>query len=488
MKSTGKYVPRQMDLLNTEEWRKHNPTVTGKDVYLCHTGRVSEQWISDCNEERVLTSDMLSEIACQGNLDKACQRVISNKGSCGLDGMTTGELKTWFNANSVKLRESLLNGTYHPESVLEVEIPKSNGGVRKLGIPTVIDRLVQQAIHQVLSQRYERIFSTHSYGFRPGRSAHNAIQESSGYINGGHTWIVDIDLEKFFDTVNQQRLMWLLSLRVGDKRLLKLIHRILKSGVLVDGLISQRISGTPQGGPLSPLLSNIVLDELDKELERRGHKFVRYADDVRIFVKSQKSAIRVLEGMTRFIEKRLRLKVNKEKSKICRGQQTNFLGYSFQRDGTPILSLVSEKRFKDGIKKITSRRRGISLEQLIGELNSKLRGWLNYFRFAQMKSRISKLMGWIRRRLRCFRLKQCKRTIGIVRFLRKLDVPEWRCWLLALSGKGWWRLSASGQAHEGMNIKWFKKIGLFDLLDNYLRLKLEETAVYVSMYGGVRGR
>lgn len=362
--------------------------------------------------------------------------------------------------------------------MLQVEIPKANGGVRQLGIPTVIDRLVQQAIHQVLSPRYERIFSKHSYGFRPGQSAHDALQASTVHIGAGRKWIVDIDLEKFFDTVNQQRLMWLLSRRVGDKALLKLIHRILKSGVLVGGFMSHRISGTPQGGPLSPLLSNIVLDELDKELERRGPTFTRYADDMRIFVESQEAALRVMQSVTKFLEQRLRLSVNREKSKACRGWQTNFLGHSFLGNGTLILSRESENRFYNALREITSRRRGIALEQLLQELNAKLRGRLHCFRFAQMKGRLQKMTSWLSHRIRCFRLKQCKRALGIVRMLGKLGVPEWRCWLVALWGKGWWRLSATPQAHEGMNIEWFKKIGLFDIEKNYQRLKVEETAVY----------
>ena len=456
----------------------HNRSVTGVDVFHSTTGRVREEWVSDCKKERVLTQRLLEDVADTGNLEQACRRVISNKGCAGIDGMNVRELHTWFNRNWLKLRTMLLDGSYSPQEVLEVEIPKASGGVRKLGIPTVIDRLVQQAIHQVLSPRYERIFSEHSYGFRPNRSAHDALHASSEHIRDGREWIVDIDLEKFFDTVNQQRLMWLLSCRVGDKALLRLIHRILKSGVLAGGVTSQRISGTPQGGPLSPLLSNIVLDELDKELERRGHAFTRYADDMRIFVRSREAAKRVEKSITVYIEKRLRLRVNQEKSQICKGWQTNFLGHSFMDDGTLILSRTSEKRFKDAAKKITSRRRGISLEQLLCELNVKLRGWLNYFHYSRMENRLKSLMGWLRHRIRCFRLKQCKRAIGIVRFLRKLNVPTWRCWLVALSGKGWWRLSATPQSQEGMNLEWFKRIGLYDLEENYQRLKLGETAVY----------
>ena len=475
---TEKFVPRQLNLLDTEEWRVNNPPVRGVDVFHFSTGRVREQWVSDCEKERVLTSGYHAKVADVGNLERACRQVVANKGSAGVDGMTVGELHDWFNAHCGELREALLSGRYRAQPVLEVEIPKSSGGTRALGVPTVIDRLVQQAIHQVVSPRYERIFSENSYGFRPGRSAHDALHKSSAYVGQGRNWIVDIDLEKFFDTVNQQRLMWLLSRRVGDKRLLKLIHGILKSGILAGGLLSQRISGTPQGGPLSPLLSNIVLDELDKELERRGHTFVRYADDLRIFVKSREAAHRVMDSITRYLEKRLRLKVNRDKSKVCKGWETTFLGHSFLSDGTLALSNNSEKRLCDEIRRLTSRRRGISFDQLLSEVNTKLRGWLYYFRYSSMKNRLQRIIGWLHHRLRCFRLKQCKRVIGIVRFLRKQKVPAWRCWIVALSGKGWWRLSATPQAHEAMNNQWLREKGLFSLMDNYQRLKLEETAVY----------
>lgn len=488
MKRTEKYVERQMNLLKTEEWRECNPQVEGADVLHPSTGRVRTEWLSDCAEERVLTSRLLDEVADEDNLVRACRRVIANSGSPGIDGMTTGELSEWFSHNWRNLKDELHQESYRPEPVLLVEIPKPNGGTRKLGIPTVKDRLVQQAVHQVLSKRYERIFSDNSYGFRPNRNAHQALHISSNYVGAGYGWIVDIDLEKFFDTVNHQRLMWLLSRRVGDKALLRLIHKMLKSGILAGGLVSQRTAGTPQGGPLSPLLSNVVLDELDKELERRGHRFVRYADDVRIFVRSKESAQRVMEKVSIFIEKRLRLRVNREKSQVCRGVATNFLGHSILQDGTLILSTTSEQRFKQALRQTTCRSRGMSIEALLGEVNLKLRGWLNYFRFAQMKSRLEKLTSWIQHRIRSFRLKQCKRAIGIARFLQKLGVPKWRSWLMALSGKGWWRLSQTPQAHEAMNTKWFEAIGLYNLVTNYQRLKFEETAVYVSTYGGVRGR
>ncbi len=275
-----------MNLLNTEEWREYNRPVGGMDVYHQSSGKVRDEWLSDCAKERVLTRCLLKEIAELSNLERACKKVVQNGGSSGVDGMSTTEFKQWFSEHWQELQKQLQAGQYRPEPVLLVEIPKASGGTRQLGIPTIKDRVVQQAIHQILSPRFERVFSGNSYGFRPCRSAHQALHACSNLISQGYGWIVDIDLEKFFDTVNQQRLMWLLSRRVGDKGLLKLIHYMLKAGIFAGGLVSQRITGTPQGGPLSPLLSNIVLDELDKELERRGHRFVRYTDDPRIFVLS----------------------------------------------------------------------------------------------------------------------------------------------------------------------------------------------------------
>jgi group II intron reverse transcriptase/maturase len=470
------------------EWEVSGPTVKGADVYRVHTGRVGRQWLSDCKEERVLTRRLLEEVADLRNLEQASRRVITNRGSPGIDGMTVKELKAWLSRHWRTLQAELLDGTYEPSLVQGTRIPKASGGSRLLGIPTVKDRLVQQAIHQVLSPRYERIFSAHSYGFRPQRSAHQALLQGGRHVETGHTWLVEVDLEKFFDTVNHNRTMWLLSRRIGDKRLLKLIHRFLQAGMLEGGLISQRVAGTPQGGPLSPLISNIILDELDKELERRGHRFVRYADDLRVFVRSEASAQRVMASMTRFIEGRMKLKVNQDKSKVCKNYETNFLGHGFLNDGRLFLSKESEARLKARVRAVTKRNRGISLNRVVAELNSALRGWLNYFRFAQMKGRIRALVGWIQRRLRCYRLKQCKRAIGIYRFMRKSGIPKRRSWLLAGSSKGWWRLAASPVSHEAMNRQWFNRIGLYHLFENYQRLKLEETAVYESTHGGVRGR
>lgn len=432
-------------------------------------GRVSHGWLSACAAQRASTTDLMAKVIEPVNLMRSYRKVVSNAGSAGTDGMSVKELKGWLRQHYSLLKSELLAGRYRPMAVREVAIPKGSGGTRKLGIPTVIDRLIQQAIHQVLSPGYEATFSDHSYGFRPNRSAHQALRAAGGYVSQGKGWIVDLDLEKFFDTVNHDRLMWLLSRRIGDKVLLRLIRSYLQSGILKGGLVSQRREGTPQGSPLSPLLSNIVLDELDKELERRGLKYVRYADDVKIFVSSSQAAHRVKERITGYITQELRLKVNEQKSRVCKGHELNFLGHSLLRDGTLGLSNASEQRLRNKVKQITRRNRGVNMEQMIKELHTALRGWLQYFRHARMAKRMEDIDGWTRRRLRCLRLKQCKRTMTIVRWLRSLGMQETRCWLTALSGKGWWRLSNSPAVSEAMNKEWFALQGYFSLVQHYRR-------------------
>lgn len=464
MKTAAKYQT-QMNLFG--EWVNGSRPVSGADVLCKRTGKVKQEWISDSEKERALTRDLITEVCELSNLAAACGQVVKNGGKPGVDGMTTKELKEGFMDLQQELSEQLQEGNYKPEVVLGKEIPKPQGGFRLLGIPTVKDRLVQQAISQVLSKRYERIFSAYSYGFRAGRSAHQALKQAGQYVAEGYTYVVDIDLEKFFDKVNHDRLMSILSRRISDRNLLRLIRHFLKTGILLGGLQSQRTAGTPQGSPLSPVLSNIVLDELDKELERRGHRFVRYADDMIILVSSEEAAKRVKESITGFIENRLLLKVNSSKSRVCLPHELNFLGHTILVDGRLGLSRKSEQRFKEKLRQLTRRNRGISLEQLVKELNPKLRGWLQYFRYASMKSKLRNLESWLRRKIRCFRLKQCKRASGIIRFLTGLGVPRWRGILLAASRKGWFRKSVSPQAHEGMNKKWFTGIGLFSLTANY---------------------
>jgi RNA-directed DNA polymerase len=458
----------QSRIIPTEEREQSNHLfMEAIPVWYSRSGKVNPEWLSACKEERSQTSNLMDQIACPLNLGKAYQRVKRNGGSAGVDGMGVEELQKWLGENLSNLQTQLLTGIYQPATVKGVQIPKANGGKRQLGIPTVIDRLVQQAIHQVLSVRYERIFSTNSYGFRPHKNAHAALKQAGCYVAQGKNYVIDLDLEKFFDEVNHHRLMWLLSTRIGDRGLLQLIQRFLNAGMFQGGLTEQRIKGTPQGSPLSPLLSNIVLDELDKELERRGHSYVRYADDVKIFVGSQRSAEEVKANITQYITQKLKLKVNEQKSRVCKGYELNFLGYSILSNGELGLSKQSEQRLKDKVREVTKRNRGISLEEMLQQLRVKLQGWLNYFCYAKMSSKLSSLDGWIRRKLKCFRLKQCKRTIGIVRWLRKLGVEETLSWRTALSGKGWWRLSNSPALHIGMNKMWFAQQGYYSLSDNY---------------------
>jgi RNA-directed DNA polymerase len=459
----------QMSLAELDEWQVDGSVYSGADVNVTATRRTGE-WHAECERERTLTEDLMGSIADLSNLSRACQRVISNGGRGGVDGMEVEELREWFSVNYAMLQSQLLGGRYVPQSVRGVKIPKPKGGYRQLGIPTVVDRLVQQAILQVLSPRYEAIFSERSYGFRRGRSAHQALHQAAEYVKVGKRYVVDIDLAKFFDEVNHSRLLWVLSTRIGDKRVLKLIHRFLQSGLLEGGLVNQRIKGTPQGGPLSPLLSNIVLDELDKELERRGHSFVRYADDVIVLVGSEQSAKRVQASLTEYIEKRLKLRVNRDKSRIVCCWALNFLGHGLDIFGHLMLSQASEKRLKAKLKDMTMRNRGRSFEQILQEVNRSLSGWLNYFRYARMKGKLKALESWLKHRLRSYRIKQCKRAIGIARWLQYLGVPRDRSWTTATSRRGWWRKAASPAAHEGMNNDWFRRQGLIQVVDSYTRL------------------
>jgi len=468
------------------DWLLH-PKINGADVFCPVSRTVSDEWLSECKKERALTQDLMNKVCDLSNFGAALKQVMKNDGSPGIDGMDTKELHSWFNANYKTFLQDVLQGNYKPNAVQNVEIPKESGGVRTLGIPTVIDRLVQQAISQILSKRYEPTFSDNSFGFRPKRGAHQALERVYEYVSQGYSKVVDIDLEKFFDKVNHDRLMWLLSRRISDKRVLRLINKFLKAGVMIDGLVSQRIKGTPQGSPLSPILSNIILDELDKLLESRGHRFVRYADDIVIFVKSEQSAERVLSKVTNLLEKRLKLKVNLAKSDIRKYSELNYLGYTLLRSGELTISAQTEKRLRRKLKSITSRSRGVSLEQIISELNSVLRGWINYFRYAKMKGKVQKIEAMLRRRLRCYRLKQCKRAKTMLRFFRNQGLPKWRAMFLAGSRKGWMKKSLSPQACESMNNKWFQQKGLLQISE-YYRLNFRGTAQYESTLSGVRGQ
>lgn len=421
-------------------------------------------------QKRALTGKLMQLICRHENIRRAYKQVKQNKGVAGIDQMPVEKFAKWFTVEGENLTESLLKGTYQPQAAKFAEIRKPDGSMRKLGIPTVTDRIIQQAIAQELSPIYEQQFSENSYGFRPRRNAHQALNQSSGYVELGYEIVVDIDLRTFFDVVNHDRLMHRLTETIGDKTLLKLIRRYLQSGIMKDGIVSQRTEGTPQGSPLSPLLSNIVLDELDKELTKRGHKFVRYADDCNIFVRSQSAGERVMQSVSNFIENKLKLKVNTEKSKVCRSKKTKFLGYTIQTGGVLTIADKSLIRLKEKIRKITKRNRGRSLGQIISELNTVLRGWFQYFQHAHCHKTVQKLDSWIRRKLRCYRIKQCKRTITLQRFLEGLGVEKWQSWILALSGKGYWRKSNCPQVNQAMDNLWFEKQGLFSLALNYERL------------------
>ncbi len=405
------------------------------------------------------------------NLNRAYERVKRNGGMGGVDGMSVEELKDWLKENGERLRMEVLEEGYEPQAVLGIQIPKSSGGHRQLGIPTVRDRFIQQAIHQEVQKLYEPLFSASSYGFRPNRSALQAVEQSSKYISEGYEWVVDIDLKSFFDHICHDRLMQRLSKGIGDKRLLRLIHQYLRVGLLQDGLEHHRLRGAPQGGPLSPLLSNIVLDELDKELESRDHKFVRYADDCNIYVKSQRAGEGVLSSISKYIEGKLKFQLNRQKSGVRHCSEVKFLGYTILPKGGKRVADKSIESFKEKVRKITKRTRGVKFAQVIEELNAASRGWVNYFRKAETWQPWRSLDGWIRRRLRCYRLKQCGRKYTVFKLLRRLGAGKSESWRAVIYGGSWWHLSATKTCQRTMSIRWFKEQGLYSLTDLYESLK-----------------
>jgi RNA-directed DNA polymerase len=420
---------------------------------------------------RALSVNLMGEVTKTDNLNRAIRQVRANKGAAGVDGMSVHELWDWVRAHKDEFIVSLLDGTYQPQPVRGVEIPKPGGGVRQLGIPTVVDRLVQQAILQVLEKILDPTFSTSSFGFRPGRGAHGALAQASRYVSEGRPIVVDLDLEKFFDRVNHDILMSRLTRRIGDKRLLRIIRRFLEAGMMQNGVCVDRHEGTPQGGPLSPLLANLLLDDLDRELERRGHKFCRYADDCNIYMRSQAAGERVLASVTTYLEEELKLRVNRAKSAVAPVQERKFLGHRLLLDGTQTIAPKSLDRARDRVREITRRNRGVSFEQLVKELNSFLTGWVTYFRYAKAQGVLTKMGSWVRHKLRCVRLKQRKRAKSIADFLHGLGVPWHRCWTTAACGKGWWRMAESPAAHDGMNLAWFTAQGLVNPLERHLQLQ-----------------
>lgn len=418
-----------------------------------------------------LAVNMMERVCSRANLNQAYKRVKANKGSPGIDGMEVIELGDYIRTHKEELIHSLLNGSYQPQPVKQVMIPKPGGGERQLGIPTVLDRVVQQAIHQVLEPVFDPDFSASSFGFRRKRGAHDALRQAKSYVQSGLTWVVDIDLEKFFDRVNHDKLMSKLAHRIKDKPLLRIIRRFLTSGIMQDGVVMRRHEGTPQGGPLSPLLSNILLDELDKELERRGHKFCRYADDQNIYVGSQKAGERVYASIVKFIETKLKLKVNTEKSAVALVDKRKFLGYRLSQDGRLLFAPTALGRLREKVRIITSRRRGVRFDRVINELNVFLRGWISYFKLSEWPSLLRKQDGWIRRKLRCYRLAQRKRRgSSTARLLISRGIPNKEARHIGSSGKGLWRLSHTAAVNRAFDNTWFKSCGLISLHERWTSL------------------
>jgi len=407
------------------------------------------------------------------NLVAAHARVVRNGGAPGVDGMPVDDLMPYCRQHWARLREQLLSGTYVPHPVRRVEIPKPDGkGVRMLGIPTVLDRFIQQALLQVLSPIFDPTFSDASFGFRPGRSTHQAVQRARGYIAAGHRWVVDVDLEKFFDRVNHDVLMARVARRVKDKRVLLLIRRYLRAGMMEDGVVSPRTEGTPQGGPLSPLLSNILLDECDRELERRGHHFVRYADDCNVYVRSQAAGERVLTSLERWLAQRLRLRVNRDKSGVARPWTRKFLGYSVTRDRAARLrvSPAAVMRLQTKLRAMLRQGRGRRLAMVVADLNLATRGWVVYFRLAEVKTTFEELDKWLRRKLRCVLWRQWKRPRTRLRELRRRGIDETRARASAYNGRGPWWNAGGSHMHAAVPTAVLRRLGLLSLLDEHQRL------------------
>jgi RNA-directed DNA polymerase len=419
-----------------------------------------------------LVPSLMEAAVATANMRRALKRVVANKGSPGVDGMTIAELPAYLRKEWPRLRQELLAGRYQPQPVRRVEIPKPDGGTRQLGIPAVVDRLIQQAILQVLDPLYDPSFSPHSYGFRPGRSAHQALEQAREYVAGGNGWVVDLDLEKFFDRVNHDILMGRLAKRIDDKRLLRVIRRYLEAGVLLNGVVIERAEGTPQGGPLSPLLANILLDELDRELERRGHRFCRYADDCNIYVRSQRAGERVMASVTRFLEQKLRLTVNRTKSAVARPAERKFLGYRILGGQDARLSIAprSRQRAKDAIRRITKRNRGVSLRRVLSELATFTDGWVAYFWRARTPSVFRQLDGWTRRRLRCYQWKLWKTPRHRAEQLRRAGIGPWLAWGVAYDGPGLWRVAGSPAMSQALPNATLAQLGYHSLYERYQAL------------------
>lgn len=431
--------------------------------------RVATSKSSDPQKKTML----MEAVVERENMKEALRRVMANGGAAGVDEMTVEELKPYLKEQWPPIKEELLSGRYQPSPVKKVEIPKPGGGMRMLGIPTVVDRLIQQALHQVLTPILDPNFSESSYGFRPGRNAHQAVLQARAYVESGRRWVVDIDLEKFFDRVNHDILMARLARKVQDKRILGVVRRYLQSGMMSEGIVEAKREGTPQGGPLSPLLSNLLLDDLDKELERRGHRFCRYADDCNIYVQSKNAGERVLQSIGQFLQKKLKLKINPTKSAVARPWQRKFLGYSMTSEIKPRLKVAREsiKRLRGKLKERFRKAKGQSISRVLEEIKPLLRGWIAYFRLVEAPSVLEELDGWIRRRLRCILWRQWKRNYTRVRNLIRLGLSKDRALQSAGNGRGPWWNSGSSNMNRGLGNLYFEVRGLVSLVSEHYRLK-----------------
>lgn len=421
----------------------------------------------------VATDALMEQVVERGNMWAAYERVLRNKGAPGADGMRVQDLKAWLQANWPSVRAALLAGSYLPREVRAVDIPKPNGGVRTLGVPTVVDRLIQQALLQVLQPVFEPGFSDSSYGFRPGRNAGQAVRAAREHVRSGRAWVVDMDLAKFFDRVNHDLLMARVARQVKDTRVLKLIRRFLQAGLMRGGLVQPRKEGTPQGGPLSPLLSNILLTDFDRELERRGHAFVRYADDSNVYLASRMAAEHAFEAIKGYLESELKLQINPAKSAVARASERDFLGYGLiGRERARLkVAVASVQRLRQRVKDVLRQNCGVSVQTVIEALNPLLRGWTSYFRWAEVKNVWQELDGWLRRKLRGRLWRQCKRPLARARLLMKRGLPEERAWRSATNGRGaWWNAGAS-HLNQAFPKSWFDHMGLVSLVDTHRRFQ-----------------
>jgi RNA-directed DNA polymerase len=425
----------------------------------------TESVLAERTAESPATEQWMEAVCERENCKQALRRVKANKGSPGIDGMSVEQLSGHLKEHWPTIRQQLLSGTYKPQPVRRVEIPKPDGGVRKLGIPTVLDRFIQQTVMQVLQRSWDGTFSNHSYGFRPGRSAHQAVEQAQQYQAEGYRWVVDLDLEKFFDRVNHDRLLAKIAERVSDKRLLTLIRAFLRAGVMENGLVSPAEEGTPQGGPLSPVLSNIVLNELDQELEQRGHRFTRYADDCNIYVRSRRAGERVMRSVTRLLTRKLKLRVNRDKSAVARPWERKFLGFSFTSHKQPKRRLAPKAvvRFKERVRELTSRTRGVSLARTVHDLAEYLRGWIGYFGRCETPEVLATLEKWLRRRLRSVVWKQWKRGTTRYRELRQRGIAAQEAAKTAGSSDGPWHLANTPALKLALSNAYFSSLGLPEL-------------------------